>query len=161
MNILHAVSKQQEVSPKLKKLQASCGDDGKSPVQLEKEELKKRLSPMQYRVTQEKGTESAYSGKYVNWKEEGVYNCVVCGNPMFSSEAKFDSKSGWPAFNDVIDKDRVKLKLDTTHGMQRMELKCGECRAHLGHVFDDGPKPTGVRYCVNSCSLDFKKHTTV
>lgn len=161
MNILHAVSKQQEVSPKLKKLKASCKEDGEAAVQLEKDELKKRLTPLQYRVTQEKGTESAYSGKYVSQKDEGVYNCVVCGNPLFASETKFDSKSGWPAFNDVVDKDKVILRVDTAHGMQRMEVKCGDCRAHLGHVFDDGPKPTGVRYCVNSCSLDFKKHTTV
>ncbi|KAK7090997.1 methionine-R-sulfoxide reductase B3, mitochondrial-like [Littorina saxatilis] len=161
MNILHAVSRQQEVSPKLKKLQASCREDGPTPIKLEKEELKKRLTPIQYRVTQEKGTESAYSGKFVAAKDEGVYNCVVCGNSIFASETKFDSKSGWPAFHDVVDKDKVILRLDTSQGMQRMEVKCGDCRAHLGHVFDDGPKPTGVRYCVNSCTLDFKKHTTV
>lgn len=179
MNILHYVTQKQEISPKLKKLKALCeaaaagsGDGACSSGSKEahgakalglydQEELQKRLSPAQYRVTQKLGTERAFSGKYVNQKDEGQYNCVVCGTALFTSEEKFDSRSGWPAFYDVIAKDRIILKEENLGGLQRMEVKCAECRAHLGHVFDDGPKPTGVRYCVNSCSLDFKKHTTV
>ncbi|GFR93316.1 peptide methionine sulfoxide reductase MsrB-like [Elysia marginata] len=184
MNILHYVTQKQEISPKLKKLKASCdaavaagskGQDGacssnsstKSVTGAEalsvydKDELQKRLSPVQYRVTQKLGTEKPFSGKYVHQKDEGQYNCVVCGTPLFASDVKYESGSGWPAFYDVISKDRVVLKEENLGGLQRMEVKCAECRAHLGHVFDDGPKPTGVRFCVNSCSLDFKKHTTV
>ncbi|GFO22858.1 peptide methionine sulfoxide reductase msrb-like [Plakobranchus ocellatus] len=179
MNILHYVTQKQEISPKLKKLKASCDaaavskdeaaggsspskDQGATGLDLyDKEELQKRLSPAQFRVTQKLGTEKPFSGKYVKLKEEGQYNCVVCGTALFTSDVKYDSGSGWPAFYDVISKDRVALKEENLGGLQRMEVKCAECKAHLGHVFDDGPKPTGIRYCVNSCSLDFKKHTTV
>uniref|UniRef100_A0A2C9JZQ7 Peptide-methionine (R)-S-oxide reductase n=1 Tax=Biomphalaria glabrata TaxID=6526 RepID=A0A2C9JZQ7_BIOGL len=191
MNILHYVTKKQEISPKLKKLKSLCdaesGDvdstDSKAsengieeadvlkskecPASVccrtvyNKEELEKRLSPAQFRVTQQLGTEKPFSGKYVKWKEEGVFNCIVCGTPLFSSETKFNSGSGWPAFYDVISKGHVLLKEENVGGLQRMEVKCRECKSHLGHVFDDGPKPTGIRFCVNSCSLDFRKHTTV
>ncbi|RUS76939.1 hypothetical protein EGW08_015288 [Elysia chlorotica] len=175
MNILHYVTQKQEISPKLKKLKASCdaavaegakddegGGGAKSPPGLyDKDELQKRLSPAQFRITQKLGTEKPFSGKYVHQKDEGQYNCVVCGTALFTSDVKFESGSGWPAFYDVISKDRVVLKEESLGGLQRMEVKCSECRAHLGHVFDDGPKPTGFRFCVNSCSLDFKKHTTV
>ncbi|BFZ00914.1 hypothetical protein BsWGS_03953 [Bradybaena similaris] len=182
MNILHYVTKKQEISPKLKKLKAICDAAGGEPdaadgeekassaghescpcsgFVFEKDELEKRLTPAQFRVTQQLGTEKPFSGKYVKWKEEGVYNCVVCGTALFSSETKFESGSGWPAFHDVLGKDKVLLKEENIGGMQRMEVKCRECKSHLGHVFDDGPKPTGIRFCVNSCSLDFRKHTTV
>ncbi|XP_059146356.1 peptide methionine sulfoxide reductase MsrB-like [Physella acuta] len=179
MNILHYVTKKQEISPKLKKLKSISdaesqeddavdgaekildGESGAGLSPYDKEELEKRLSPAQFRVTQQLGTEKPFSGKYVKWKEEGVFNCVVCGTPLFSSETKFDSGSGWPAFYDVISKGKVLLKEENIGGLQRMEVKCRECKAHLGHVFDDGPKPTGIRYCVNSNSLDFRKHTTV
>ncbi|KAK3769940.1 hypothetical protein RRG08_048150 [Elysia crispata] len=181
MNILHYVTQKQEISPKLKKLKATCdaaaavsskteggasssskGECGAESLGLyDKDELQKRLSAAQFRVTQKLGTEKPFSGKYVKQKDEGQYNCVVCGTPLFTSDVKFESGSGWPAFYDVISKDRVVLKEENLGGLQRMEVKCAECRAHLGHVFDDGPKPTGVRFCVNSCSLDFKKHTTV
>ncbi|XP_055938629.1 peptide methionine sulfoxide reductase MsrB-like isoform X2 [Argiope bruennichi] len=129
----------------------SCGLD------LSKEALKKKLTSMQYQVTQEGETERAFTGKYYNHFEKGTYTCIVCNQPLFSSEAKFDSKCGWPAFSDVIDSNNVKCKKDLSHNMSRTEVSCSKCGAHLGHVFDDGPKPTGKRYCINSAALDFKK----
>lgn len=165
MNLLHAITAKRETSPALKKLQASCEDatSGTCPVTYSKEELKEKLNPVQYHVTQEKGTERAYSGKYVSWNEEGIFTCIVCDNKLFTSDSKFHSGCGWPSFTDVIEKGNVTFKEDYTHGMQRLEVMCSDCGAHLGHVFDDGPiskKQTGLRYCVNSASLEFKKHTT-
>jgi peptide-methionine (R)-S-oxide reductase len=120
--------------------------------------LKKKLTEMEYKVTQEKATEAAFSGEYYNHKEDGVYTCKVCDVPLFSSERKFDSGSGWPSFDKPMDGDNIKLVVDNTHGMTRTEAVCKNCGAHLGHVFSDGPKDTtGQRFCINSCSLDFKK----
>jgi peptide-methionine (R)-S-oxide reductase len=114
------------------------------------------LSPEEIEVTQHKGTEAPFVGKYWKHNEKGMYVCKVCGTPLFSSDAKFDSKSGWPSFDAPVFKDAVELHRDDSHGMIRTEVTCKNCGAHLGHVFPDGPEDTtGERYCINSCSLDF------
>lgn len=124
---------------------------------MDKNELKKKLTPEQYRVTQEKGTKTPFLGKFVNHHEKGIYSCVVCGRPLFPSDTKFDSGTGWPSFADTLP-NAVKYAPDTSHGMTRTEIVCSNCGAHLGHMFDDGPTDTGKRYCVNSVCLDF--HTS-
>lgn len=119
-------------------------------------ELRKRLSDEQYRVTQLKGTERAFTGKYVDMKDDGTYRCVCCDAPLFSSEHKYDSGSGWPSFWLPLAGDNVQTVRDTSHGTMREEVVCSNCGGHLGHVFDDGPEPTGLRYCINSASLQFE-----
>lgn len=126
-------------------------------IEKSKEEWKRELSPEEYRVLIEKGTERAWTGALLNNKESGKYECAGCGNPLFSSETKFDSGSGWPSFFDPIAKDAIKLVVDKSLGMIRTEAVCARCGGHLGHVFHDGPQPTGERYCMNSISLNFKK----
>lgn len=122
------------------------------------EATKAKLTDEQYRVLVEKGTERPFTGKYLDNKEKGKYHCAACGNPLFDSETKFDSGSGWPSFYDVVDKGNVELVRDSSLGMIRTEVVCANCGGHLGHVFDDGPTDkTGQRYCINSVSLDFKK----
>jgi peptide-methionine (R)-S-oxide reductase len=121
------------------------------------DEWKKVLSPEQYEVLREKGTEMPYSGKYYLHKEKGVYVCAACGAELFRSDTKFDAGCGWPSFSDVIDSSKVVYTKDKSHGMIRTEITCARCGGHLGHVFDDGPAPTGQRYCINSVSIDFKK----
>ncbi len=120
-----------------------------------KEEWKKILSPMQYFVTRENGTESPYTGKFDNFFEKGTYICACCGQELFESSTKFNSGCGWPAFFDIRSSKNVVSKKDVTHGMVRIEVRCSKCDAHLGHVFEDGPKPTGLRYCINSAALEF------
>ena len=124
---------------------------------LSEEEWKKKLDKDQYYVLRLKGTEPAFTGKYWNNHETGMYHCAGCGTPLFDSKTKYDSGSGWPSFFAPIEKEKVITKPDVSFGMVRTEILCKKCGSHLGHVFDDGPNPTGLRYCVNSISLDFKK----
>ncbi|MFT5499927.1 MAG: peptide-methionine (R)-S-oxide reductase [Woeseiaceae bacterium] len=121
--------------------------------------LKDRLTDEQYQVTQLKGTERPFTGKFVDHKEDGTYRCICCEAKLFSSEHKFDSGSGWPSFFLPLAGDNVRTSKDMSHGMVRTEVLCGNCDAHLGHVFEDGPEPSGLRYCVNSASLDFDSST--
>lgn len=118
---------------------------------------KKVLTAEQYRILRKKGTEPPFTGKYLENKEDGTYVCAACGNPLFSSKTKFDSGSGWPSFWEAIENENIELKSDSSFGMNRIEVLCSICGGHLGHVFDDGPKPTVKRFCINSASLDFKK----
>jgi peptide-methionine (R)-S-oxide reductase len=120
------------------------------------QEWQKELLPEQYQVARKAGTERAFTGKYWNSKEKGVYACVCCGEPLFSSDTKFDSGTGWPSFWQPLKEDAVATETDSTHGMVRTEARCAKCDAHLGHVFEDGPEPTGLRFCMNSASLDLK-----
>ncbi len=120
------------------------------------EEFKKKLTPEQYVVLREKGTEAPFTGKLLHEKKSGMYSCVACGSQLFSSDAKFDSGTGWPSFDQAIP-GAVRVVPDTTHGMQRNEIVCARCGSHLGHVFDDGPTPTGKRYCLNSVCLNLEE----
>lgn len=118
-------------------------------------EWRAELTPEQYRILRERGTEPPFSGKYVHAKEDGIYRCAACGQPLFSSEMKFESGSGWPSFWDVLESGRVELHRDFSHGMVRTEVTCNRCGGHLGHLFDDGPREkTGLRYCINSGALE-------
>lgn len=122
-----------------------------------RDDLKARLTPEQYHVTQEKGTERAFTGRYYHHDAAGVYSCVCCGQELFASDTKYESGSGWPSFWLPLAGERVRTHRDLSHGMVRTEVNCARCGAHLGHVFEDGPQPSGLRYCVNSAALDFKQ----
>ena len=122
------------------------------------QEWKESLTPEQYRILRQKGTEPAFTGKYWNQKEDGTYVCAGCGQELFRSDTKFDSGCGWPSFYDALESGNVETRDDFSFGMHRIEVLCSRCGGHLGHVFEDGPKPTGLRYCINSASLQFNKN---
>ena len=127
-------------------------------MKFDKIDLKQRLTPLQYKVTQKAGTERAFTGEYWDTKDPGTYRCIVCDTPLFSSDTKYDSGSGWPSFWEALDPTAVELHEDRTFGMVRTEVTCASCGAHLGHVFPDGPRPTGERYCMNSASLRLERN---
>lgn len=129
----------------------------KKKVTKSEEEWKKELTPEQYEVTRKKGTERAFTGEYYNSKEPGVYRCVACGNPLFSSKTKYESGSGWPSFWEPISAEGIRTEEDFSHGMRRVEVLCASCESHLGHLFPDGPRPTGMRFCINSAALKLEK----
>jgi peptide-methionine (R)-S-oxide reductase len=129
----------------------------KPPIDRTEDEWRALLTPEQYRITREKGTERAFTGKYHDCHDAGAYRCACCGAELFSAEAKYDSGSGWPSFFQPLKPENIGEETDITHGMRRVEVHCRKCGAHLGHVFPDGPAPTGLRYCINSASLKLEK----
>ena len=130
----------------------------KAQIPKSEEEWREKLTPEQYNVLREKGTEIPFTGKFVHNKKNGMYVCSGCGTELFSSDTKFESGTGWPSFDKPANTENVELKKDLSHGMLKTEVLCKKCHGHLGHVFNDGPTPTGKRYCINSCALNFKEN---
>ncbi|MGN6529069.1 MAG: peptide-methionine (R)-S-oxide reductase MsrB [Burkholderiaceae bacterium] len=130
-------------------------DDASYPVRKSDEEWRSQLDPMQYQVARHAATERAFTGKYWDRFDDGTYRCVGCGAVLFDSDTKFDAGCGWPSFSSAIEEGRVERVVDTSHGMRRVEVRCSNCGSHLGHVFEDGPEPTGERFCINSAAIDF------
>lgn len=147
----------QSVKPKILKMDKNPADSPSSFVNKTDEEWRKILPANLYNVARQKGTERPFSSNYELSKEVGTYYCAVCGNPLFRSDTKFESGCGWPSFYEPIGKSNIIYLNDATHGMVRTEVECGKCKSHLGHVFKDGPPPTGLRYCINGVVLDFQK----
>jgi len=150
---------QKNSSPKTISKPITMNTDNNDSTKVEKteEEWKQFLTPEQYHILREKGTEAPFTGKLLQNKETGIYTCAACGNELFTSDMKFDSHCGWPSFDKEIAGGKIKTHTDTSYGMVRTEIMCAKCGGHLGHIFDDGPTETGVRYCVNSVSIGFKK----